>query len=121
MVYTIKISESELEVLKILWERGKATSKEIIIELSNKKCSQSTIRTFINRLLEKKAIGISEKNGKTYTYVPLIDEKKYKIYVTKKYIEQMYNNSFIDFVLDCIGDDKKLATEVLELLNKYVK
>ena len=112
----IKISEAEYEVMKILWEKKETTSCEIILELSNKNWTDNTIRTLINRLVDKKAIGIAGKKGRTYTYVPLIDENKYKVYVTKKYVEQMYNGSYVDFILDCIKDDKKAEREFLDLL-----
>lgn len=112
----VKISESEYEVMKVIWEKKEATSPEIIARLSPKKWTDNTIRTFINRLIDKKAIGISCKIGRTYTYVPLIDEQKYKKFIVNKYVEQMYNGSLVDFILDCIRDDKDIE-ELLDLLN----
>ena len=94
----IKISDSELKVMKVVWNKKQVTSLEIIENLKDNKWKENTIRTFINRLFLKKAIGISKKVGKVYTYVPLIEENKYRIEISKKLIEQFFNNSVLEFI-----------------------
>ena len=89
----IRISDAEIEVMKIIWEEGDVTSLEIINKLKNFNWNDNTIRTLINRLIVKKAVGISKKEGKTYTYVPLIRENEYKIKRSKNFIKQFYNGS----------------------------
>lgn len=59
-----KISDSELEVLKVIWNKKNASSLEIINELSEFNWNKNTIRTLIKRLLEKDAIEITEKERK---------------------------------------------------------
>jgi len=62
----IKISDAELEVMKVIWNRGKATSVEIIEDLTEQQktnWSYNTIRTLIKRLLVKGAIEIIKKEA----------------------------------------------------------
>lgn len=73
----IKLSDSELEVMNVIWRKEKITSNEIIQALNAKNWNKNTIRTFINRLLAKNAITICEKNGKQYFYRANIDKKAY--------------------------------------------
>jgi BlaI family penicillinase repressor len=62
-----QISESESEVMRLLWKRSPLTSNEIINELSDRmNWSDQTIKTFINRLLNKEAIRF-EKSGRNYS------------------------------------------------------
>ncbi len=56
----IKISDAELEIMQILWQKGKATSFDII-EKVNQDWNESTIRTLINRLQSKGAIEVVSK------------------------------------------------------------
>ena len=98
----VKISEAELEVMKIVWEKDEITSSEIVDKLQNKNWTDNTIRTLINRLVNKKAIGISRKErNRIYIYVPLIKEEKYKNYVSKKLLKKLFNNS-IEEMIECL-------------------
>ena len=57
---TPKITDSELEVMRILWREGRPLSfKEIRTELESKtKWNKSTIQTLITRLRDKEAISV---------------------------------------------------------------
>lgn len=52
-----KISEAELEVMKVLWSKSPQTANEVIEELEkNMDWNPKTIRTLINRLVHKKQL-----------------------------------------------------------------
>lgn len=72
-----KLSDSELIIMDVIWRKGKTTSPEIIKSLTKQYWNHNTIRTFIKRLLNKKAIKVSEKKGKTNFYEPNIDKDEY--------------------------------------------
>ena len=111
-----RISNAELEVMEIVWEKKEVTSLEIIKELNSDKWNENTIRTLINRLTEKKAIGIAKKVGKTYTYVPLIERKKYIKFVTKTFINKMFNGSIEDFIICLVKDNEDAYKELCDLI-----
>lgn len=92
------ISNAELEVLNVIWRKEKATSKEIIKELNTKNWNDNTIRTLITRLINKKAIGICDKKGKIYTYIPLIKKYEYQNYICKKLINQFFDGSLFKLI-----------------------
>ena len=70
--------------------------------MQSKNWTDNTIRTLINRLVNKKAIGISGKErNRIYIYVPLIKEEKYKNYVSNKLLEKLFNNS-IEEMIECL-------------------
>ncbi|MDT3496361.1 BlaI/MecI/CopY family transcriptional regulator, partial [Bacillus toyonensis] len=53
----LKISEAELEVMKVLWSKSPQTANEVIEELEkNMDWKPKTIRTLINRLVHKEAV-----------------------------------------------------------------
>ena len=71
-----KISDAEWQVMQVLWEKSPATVKEVIKILSTKTTWKSeTIRTLINRLTKKKAIGF-EKKGRRHFFYPLLSQQE---------------------------------------------
>lgn len=120
----VRISDAELEVMKVLWREKEMTSLEIIRKLEHCNWNDNTVRTLINRLIAKKAVGISKKEGKTYTYVPLIKENEYRIKRTKRFIGQFYNGSLNEMLLNFIDANevsKDEMEDMIETINKKLK
>lgn len=100
---TKKISEAELEVLKILWSKNEPFSSN---ELSQRlketmNWEKSTTRTLIYRLVDKGALRQEKKE--IYYYTPLISEKEYLQQETKQFINRLYK-----------GNAKKLVASLFE-------
>ena len=121
----IKISDAELEVMKVIWDKEKATSIEIIQGLSGVTWNYNTIRTLIKRLLVKGAIEIVKKEGKTYTYRATIAKDEYKVDVLRKLLKKLYRDSFSELVLEyCESGDvtesemKHIAKEINDIANQ---
>ncbi|MHC4216423.1 MAG: BlaI/MecI/CopY family transcriptional regulator [Planctomycetota bacterium] len=67
-----KISESEWQVMKVLWAKNPSTANEVVEALSETSTwKPKTVKTLLNRLVKKKAVGY-EKNGREYNYYPLV-------------------------------------------------
>lgn len=111
------ISDAELEVMKVVWNNKETTSIEIINSIKHCKWSDNTVRTLIRRLINKKAIGISKKIGKTYTYIPLIDKEEYIKYAKDKFLKQLFNGSVLEF-LSFLSDYPEFASEVKNAIKK---
>lgn len=111
----VKISDAELEVMKVIWTKKEVTSIEIIDKLKYCQWNDNTIRTLINRLISKRAVGISKKEGKTYTYVPLIRENEYKIKRSKNFLKQFYHGSINEMLVNFI-DSNELSKDELQSL-----
>jgi BlaI family penicillinase repressor len=73
----MRISEAESRIMKVLWEGGPTAGEDIIRKVSSANdWTEGTIRTLINRLIQKKAIS-SKKEGGRATYIPLVEEADY--------------------------------------------
>lgn len=69
-----KVSEAEWQVMNVLWEQSPLTVKEIVVILSKRTdWHLETIRTLVNRLEKKGAIGY-EKQGRRYHYFPRVNQ-----------------------------------------------
>lgn len=66
------ISDAESQVMLALWQAGEATSEELIAAVAGANgWAEPTVRTLINRLLNKGAIS-AEREGRRYRYRPLL-------------------------------------------------
>ncbi|ABP67500.1 transcriptional repressor, CopY family [Caldicellulosiruptor saccharolyticus DSM 8903] len=119
----LKPSEAELEVMKVLWEEGKALSApEIVQRLKEKhiKWEKSTIYTLIDRLAKKKAIK-QEKKDKLYYYSPSISKEEYAKIETARILNKLFNGSVKDLIVALVESGnlkKEELDEIKKLLGK---
>lgn len=116
------ISESEYEIMKIIWNNGVMTSNDIIEKLKGKKkWSKNTVRTLLNRLTNKKAIRIVAQEGKNYRYQAVISEIEYESQESKSFLEKMYQGSIQNMVLQFVKENKLTKEELIELIDLIEK
>jgi predicted transcriptional regulator len=78
MKSSIAISEAESVVMNVLWQRRTPmATEEVIAALVNKeKWQTSTVKTLLNRLLNKGAIE-AERDGRRFLYSPLVTREQW--------------------------------------------
>ncbi|MGL5314670.1 MAG: BlaI/MecI/CopY family transcriptional regulator [Peptostreptococcaceae bacterium] len=120
MTRETRVTESELEVLKVLWNLEKATTNEIVSELSNKTFwNPRTIQTLISRLSKKEILGIEKINKKTYMYYPLITEEDYKNYANNSLLDKLYNGS-LNLMMSTFIKNTNLSEHDIDQLKKLL-
>lgn len=107
--------------MNVLWKNGGLMGTEIV-ELVSKtnKWGDKTIRTFINRLVAKKAISVERINGRAFRYYPAVDEKEYKASATKNFLKKMYDGS-LNLMLTGFVNDNKLSKSEIDDLKKILE
>ena len=110
-----KISDSEWEVMKIIWSKEEITANEIIESLNGKQeWKNTTVKSLINRLLNKEAIGF-RKNGKEYFYYPLISEEECIKEESQSFLKKVFNGSLNEMVLNLVKSEKLTKDDINEL------
>ena len=110
-----KISDSEWEIMKIIWQNDSITSTKIINELQEKtNWKASTIKTLINRLLNKEAISFTKK-GKEYYYFSIVSEEECIKKESKSFLSKVFNGSLNSMVVKFVKSQKLTKTEIDEL------
>ena len=118
MKNTEKITDAELEIMKVLWEKKSLTLNELVEELSkNEPKNKSTIKTLLYRLIDKKVVKSIEKNKKENEYKPLISEKKYLKSANETFLEKLYDGNVNNMLLNFVEDKKITKEEIEKLLN----
>lgn len=115
----VTISDAELEIMKIIWKNPNITANKIIEKLKGKtEWKPNTIKTLINRLLNKKAVDFY-KEGKEYYYYSLINEEEYKILESKSFLNKIFNGSMNLMLMNFIKT-KNLSEKDIEELKKIL-
>lgn len=117
----VKISDAELEVLKVIWKKEETTSNEIIKEVESFNWSSNTVRTLIRRLEKKGAIQSIKKDGKSYIYKPVYDKEEYRVQVTKGLLKKLYNNSAKEMLLTFCQAGDLTAKDLDEIVQQIEK
>jgi BlaI family penicillinase repressor len=114
-----KISDSELEVLKILWEKNKElTIAEIRKALQlRSQWDYSTIKTLLRRLCEKGVV--ASKKEEVYYFSPLVSLAEYNDYTTQTLINRLYSGSAKNLVASLIGNHKLNDGDIRELREMF--
>ncbi|ATW26814.1 BlaI/MecI/CopY family transcriptional regulator [Candidatus Formimonas warabiya] len=115
-----QISESELEVMKILWALGQATSAQIIERLTQTtEWKPKTIHTLITRLGAKGAIKAENTGSKAFIYFPLVSEGEFKSFASRSFLEKIYNGS-LNLMLATFIKEQKISKEEIDGLKKLL-
>ncbi|MGG0795530.1 BlaI/MecI/CopY family transcriptional regulator [Brevibacillus laterosporus] len=110
-----KISEAEWEIMKIIWTDNPITAENIIHVLPNDiMWTEQTVRTFLNRLLKKKAIGY-HKLGRSYAYYPLVSEKECRRAESESFLKRVFNGAAGMMVTNFLEDADLSEKEINDL------
>ena len=86
----LKPTESELEILKILWNKENATVREVHEELSKNKDSGYTTTLKLLQIMFEKGLVTRDDSNKTHIYQPAVTRQK----TQKQFLDKMINTLF---------------------------
>ncbi|AXR17039.1 MULTISPECIES: BlaI/MecI/CopY family transcriptional regulator [Bacillus] len=112
-----KVSEAELEVMKVFWNTTPPlTAKDVIEQLEKQNdWSPKTIRTLLNRLVQKNAISCNQENKRMYTYAPLISQENYLEEETQSFLKRFYGAALKPLLVNFIKEEKLSSEDIHEL------
>lgn len=114
-----KISDSELEVMKVLWQAGDALPvTEIRETLQRTKGWEATkVKTLVSRLVSKGVI--RQEKRSVFYYSPLISEREYNGWATAHLIQRLYHGSARDLVAALVHSEGLTKADLEELRQMF--
>ena len=119
IIKNLKPTESELEILKILWNKEKATVREVHDELSKTKESGYTTTLKLMQIMFEKGLVKRDDSNKTHIYEPAISKQRTQKQFLDKMINTLFAGSSTQLVLQALGNQKSSKGE-LEEIQKYL-
>jgi predicted transcriptional regulator len=120
----IKPTESELEILQILWHRGVATVREVHEELLKTKDAGYTTTLKLMQIMHEKGLVRRDESMRTHVYQPAVNKEKTQKHLLEKMIDSLFGGSSTQLVLQALGENKTTPEELEQiqtLLNNLKK
>ena len=106
------ITQSEWEVMRIIWTLGEVRTGQVIKELQGKKdWSDSTIKTLMRRLVQKGLLK-TRKEGRCFVYKPTISQRKMMSEVTLHMMQNMCDMHKGEILLQLLKDSPVSQTDL---------
>lgn len=110
-----KISESEWEVMKVLWQKAPLTASEITSSLQpTTEWKSKTVRTLLDRLTKKEVIGV-HRDQRVYTFYPLFSQKECQKAKTSSFVKRVYDGTLKTMLVQFIQDEDLSDADIKEL------
>ena len=116
----IKPTESELEILQILWQRGLATVREVHEELSKTKDVGYTTTLKLMQIMHEKGIVKRDESVRTHVYQAAVNKEKTQKHLLSKMIDSLFGGSSTQLVLQALGNEQKVSEEELNQIQNLL-
>jgi BlaI family transcriptional regulator, penicillinase repressor len=111
----IKPTESELEILQVLWSRGLASVREVHEELSKTKEAGYTTTLKLMQIMHEKGLVKRDDSVKTHIYQPAVSREKTQKHLLGKMINTLFGGSSTQLVMQALGNHKASPAELEEI------
>ncbi|OQP65626.1 BlaI/MecI/CopY family transcriptional regulator [Niastella populi] len=112
---TIKPTESELEILQILWKKGNASVREVHEELLQTKEAGYTTTLKLMQIMHEKGLVKRDDSIKTHIYQAAVSKEKTQKHLLNKMIDTVFGGSPGELVMQALGNHKASAEELEEI------
>lgn len=109
------ISESEWEVMHVLWKKAPQTASEIISALQkHTDWKKKTVRTLLDRLTQKKVVGVN-KEQRVYTFFPLYSQDECQRAEAQSFVKRIYGGTLKSMLVQFIQEDSLSEEDIKDL------
>jgi predicted transcriptional regulator len=117
-----KPTESELEILQVLWQEGQATVRKVHETLSSFKDAGYTTTLKLMQIMHEKGLVARDDSGKTHIYHALASREKTQQQFLGKMMSTLFDGSPSQLMMQALGNQKPSAEEIEKiekLLQQY--
>lgn len=112
---SIKPTESELEILQILWKRGMATVREVHEELTATKDVGYTTTLKLMQIMHEKGLVKRDDSMRTHVYQAAVNKEKTQKHLLGKMIDSLFGGSPTQLVIQALGEHKASPDEIARI------
>lgn len=103
---TLKPTESELEILQVLWQKGKATVREVHEELVSGKDIGYTTTLKLMQIMNDKGLVERDDSSRTHIYQAATDKENTQRFLLDRFIGNLFGGSSTQLVIQALGSQQ---------------
>lgn len=115
----LKPTESELEILQILWEKESCTVRDVHEILEKNKEAGYTTTLKLMQIMTEKGLVIRDTSSKTHIYRAVATQQKTEQHLVNKMIDNVFNGSAARLVMQALGNHSASQDEI-DSIKKYL-
>ena len=116
----MQISEAESVVMDVLWRTHPLGAEDVVLALADRQdWQEATIKTLLNRLLNKGAIA-AEKEGRRYLYSPLLRREDWVLEESRGLLDRLFDGRVAPLVAH-FSEQRKLSRKDIAELRKLLE
>lgn len=116
----IKPTESELEILQIMWSKGQCTVRDVHEELEKTKDAGYTTTLKLMQIMFEKGLVSRDSSEKTHKYTALFTREQAQKTALDKIIATVFKGSASDLVMQALGQHQT-SKEEIDAIKKYLE
>ena len=120
MSKTFKPTDSELEILSILWDKENATVREVHEVVSTSKDVGYTTTLKLMQIMNEKGLVTRNESAKTHIYTPSYSKDQAQEVYLGKMIKTLFSGSATELVMQALGNQKPNNDELNEI-KKFIE
>lgn len=110
-----KPTDSELEILQVLWQHGPSTVRFVNDQLSQKREVGYTTTLKILQLMLEKVLVLREDDSKTHIYRAAVREEETQGLLLDRFVDAAFGGSALKLVLQALGTRSTSADELAQI------
>ena len=114
-----KPTESELEILQVLWDRSSATVRDVHEELLKTKDAGYTTTLKLMQIMFEKSLVIRDSSSKTHIYQAAVTRENTQKLFLNKMIDSLFSGSPAQLIMQALGNHRASKVE-LEEIKKFL-
>ncbi len=113
-----ELTKAELEIMQIIWAKGRVLIHDILEDMDEPKPAYNTVSTIV-RILEKKGFVSHKAYGKTYEYFAVVEKENYTRTYMNNVLKNFFDGSFSSMV-NFFAADKSISAEDMDEIMKMI-
>jgi len=108
----LKPSDGELEILTILWDKGRATVREVHEQINIVKDSGYTTTLKLMQIMSEKGLVGRDESSRKHVYFPLVSKESTQAQLVDRLVHTLFKGNHTALVMQALGQHKPDAEEI---------
>ena len=108
-------TNSELEILNVLWKRGPSTVREVHDEIGAKRDVGYTTALKLLQLMAEKGLVKRDESARSHVYEAAVPEKRIKRHIVSEVMERVFDGSAANLVMQALSSRKATKEEIEQI------
>ena len=112
---TPRPTDAELAILRVLWDRGPSTVREVHAALSASQSSGYTTVLKLLQIMTDKGLVVRDESERAHVYVPRLSEQRTQLQLLGDLVDRAFAGSSAKLVLQALSGRRATAAELRDI------